>query len=313
VIAETHVETMNRRGVGCEAGFDAYFHLHPSPDAIPKSVIDQLVEGRFDQQEITETLTEYLSKRSRSGKPLISALLTEVITRFNARKHASPDQAILQSVLQTGDVICAVEGTGDLFEPTPGLLARRLVGDLLKLWGQRDAGSHLLKAFQDVGSIALKAQIYIDRACELGVIPSDSPSPPCIEQGHLALLGSTLLSQIEHAAAAGHLSTAPALWGIIDSWKQLGGSAPVKAWIMSNINDLLFADQVAKTLLSESFSDRGRKYSLRNNPDEAIYDLPALLAACKRHLQDANLKIDQRERLEALAKGLDRWRPSASA
>src|SRR5262249_814965 len=37
---EQHFETVRRRGVGCEAGYDAYFALYPSPNAIPKAVID---------------------------------------------------------------------------------------------------------------------------------------------------------------------------------------------------------------------------------------------------------------------------------
>ena len=41
---EFNSEVVRRRGIGCEAGYDAYFALHPSPDAVPKAVIDGMME-----------------------------------------------------------------------------------------------------------------------------------------------------------------------------------------------------------------------------------------------------------------------------
>jgi predicted KAP-like P-loop ATPase len=46
---ENHSDVVRRRGIGCEAGYDTYFTLYPSPNEVPKHVLDLLV-GKLDDR-----------------------------------------------------------------------------------------------------------------------------------------------------------------------------------------------------------------------------------------------------------------------
>ena len=46
------------RGIGSEAGYDSYFGLHPSPDAISLAVVNRLISGAEDSDAIEVRLRE---------------------------------------------------------------------------------------------------------------------------------------------------------------------------------------------------------------------------------------------------------------
>ena len=77
-VAEPHSEVVRRRGVGCQAGYDAYFALHPSSDAIPKREIDGLMERLADTGAIADVLRHFAGRQDRHGHPMIGEMLEEL-------------------------------------------------------------------------------------------------------------------------------------------------------------------------------------------------------------------------------------------
>ena len=57
---EAPAVTAARRGVGYAPGYDAYFGLHPSSDAIPKSVIDGIIANMGDADALRRAILPYL-------------------------------------------------------------------------------------------------------------------------------------------------------------------------------------------------------------------------------------------------------------
>ena len=66
-----------------------------------------------------------------------------------------------------------------------------------------------------------------------------------------------------------------------------------------------FLAKVTLAFVMYSETPSGRSYSMEGRPDEAIYDLDVVLAACKKHLGGQDLDGDQRKRLEAVAQAIE--------
>ena len=245
---ESYSETVKRRGVGSEAGYDAYFSLFPSPNAIPKSVLDSLIERRDDDAHVKEVLKEYVDKKGITGSPLVSELLTEMRYRFVGRNAATPTQQLLDGLFEVGEQVLAIDWDGGILTLLPQADLSLLVRALLEAWGPADASKHLVTAFNKAHSAAVCAYVFVDRARELGVIPNEGTSPAeIVTRDALQKLGKLLLKLIEKSAASGTLIEAPAYWAIIQSWVYLRGIDKPRAWIRSNLKSSpVFLAKLAK-------------------------------------------------------------------
>ena len=139
------------------------------------------------------------------------------------------------------------------------------------------------------------------------MIPSQSASSPVIGSDDLKILGDKLLPIIEQAAADGTLGNAPYYYDILRAWRYLGGTAEAKAWLASGMEASAdFLATATKSLTSyTTSSDGSRFYEVHARPDEALYDLSLLLAACQKHLAGDVLNGDQRKRASAVAKAVE--------
>jgi hypothetical protein len=303
--SEPHGEVVKRRGIGSKAGYDAYFSLHPSADAIPKTEIDGFMGRLEDEGAIADVLDSYADRKDRQGYPMLGALLEELRFRFQGRDPAVPTQPLLDALFRTGDKILGIERKGDLFELSPRSQLAALVTELLRLWGPAGAGDHLKVAFEKSTSPAYTAAIFSDRARELGVMPSNSRPPPLITRADLDALGPSLLRLIESAAEKGTLAKAPFYWDIAQSWKLLGADGEAKSWLSAGMEgSAAFLAKVTLGFVMYSQTSSGRSYSMDIRPDEDLYDLNVMLAACKKHLGGRDLNEDQRMRVEVVTQAI---------
>jgi hypothetical protein len=114
-----------------------------------------------------------------------------------------------------------------------------------------------------------------------------------------------LLRLIERAAENGTLANAPFYWDIARSWNLLGTAGKAKSWLSAGMESSAeFLAKVTLGFVIYSEAPSGRSYSMEERPDEAIYDLNVVLAACKKHLGGRDLDEDQRRRVEAVAEAI---------
>jgi hypothetical protein len=260
---EAHADVVKRRGIGCEAGYDAYFGLHPSSDAIPKAAIDGIIGGLGDEEKLVKTLEQFIDKKDKRGQPIIGQLIEELRFRFQGQDHAFPTQEILDALFRVGESIFRLEWKDDLFTLSPRSHTKFLVEELLKVWGPEEAGKHLNAAFERSNSLAFSADIFVDRARELGVIASASRSSPLISSEDLEALGKKLLPRIEQGAADGTLANAPFYWDIARSWKYVGDARKAKAWISAGMEASAgFLAKVTMGMVGYSVSSSERTYSM---------------------------------------------------
>jgi hypothetical protein len=290
---EAEYETIKRRGIGSEAGYDAYFGLFPSPNAVPKSVIDSVVTRLEDQPFIASIFQQYLDQKSGSGKPLVGDLMDELRYRLMGREPIRPTQQLLNAVLLAGDAITRIERDQNLVELSPQASFSFLVKTILEGWPVTEAAAHLQTSLEQSNSIVACALIFLDRARELGLMPSSGYSQPVITKEDIVPLGKWLLQMIQSADANGTLENAPFYWATIDAWNFLSGPTEPRAWILRNLEaNPAFLPKLAKGMLIYSISSSERKYSMREPPDATLFDSQVLLDISKKRLT-ANVYVGE--------------------
>lgn len=294
---ERHSDVVRRRGIGCEAGYDAYFSLYPSPDEVPKSVVDEAMTKLNDERFLNNLFRSYIEKKDRNNKSMAGRLFEELAFRFIDRDGPAPTQDLLNALFKVGVAVYEIADPEEFFGTTPYILFRDLIDRLLTSWGPEAAKRHLERAFKECGSVFVNSLVYVSRGRELKLIPGDS-GPPLMTKDDFKALGEVLLPQIELAASDGRLAQAPFYWSIIAAWKHLAGSAPVKEWIEKNIrNTEGFLSKLLLGLLSYSIGNEGRSYSMERAPDPQIYDHSLLVDAITNELSRKTLSDDQRNRM----------------
>ena len=133
--SESYAASQSRRGIASEAGYDSYFALRPSTDAIPKSVIDAVFDNLNDEPKLRQALSAYLGKINRRGKSMIGLLLLDLRYRFADHPKPKVSQGLLNAVLSIGEDVLNIPWSGELFVPEPSGTFRYLVRDFLEAWG----------------------------------------------------------------------------------------------------------------------------------------------------------------------------------
>ena len=303
---EAYFNIVRRRGIGCTAGYDAYFSLYPSSNEVQKSVIDEAVLRLDDREYLVDLIKSYIEKKDRNKRTMVSGLLQELTFRFMGVTELAPTKALLDALFEVGETILRIEWDAGPFQTSPQVAFDGLITELLKTWGDSTAGQHLEAAFAKSASPVINADVFVHRARELGVVPGSSGERPLVTASSLAALGKILLPQLERAAADGTLANAPYYWEIVGAWKYLGGAAAVKGWIDANMAaNADFLSKLTMGLVGHSLGTVERVYSMHELPDPDLYDLNAMLAASKKHLAGRDLSKDARNRIEVVSEAIE--------
>jgi predicted KAP-like P-loop ATPase len=305
---EAYVDVRKRRGIGCEAGYDSYFTLHPSSDAIRKSTVDAVVASASDEEQLLSTFEQYIDTKDSRGRSLIGQLFEELRIRYYGRGTNQPTQEMLNALFAVGARVQSLEWKREVLIPSPEDHLGYLITELLRLLGAEEASKFLPTAFKR-GSAAFNAEIFVTRAWELGAVPSDTNSSPVVDIECLKSLGSLLLPMIRNEADSGKLNSAPHYGRVIQAWRYLTGDGEeVKAWVHRGIESSgAFLATLCEQFVSYAFESEPRKYTAIEKPDADFYDLEFLLKACEGHLAIGVLDDDQRRRVEAVKLASEKW------
>jgi len=303
---EAYHEVVRRRGIGCKAGYDAYFSLYPSSNEVPKSVIDEAISNLDDRQYLVDLIKTYVDKKDRNDLTMVGRLLQELTFRFMGASAVAPTEALLNALFEVGESLQRIDWNVGPFQLSPQLAFTFLMNQLLDRWGVDQAGQYLETAFANCASPATNADVFVHRARELGVVPGGSGEPPLVNAASLAALGKILLQQLERAATDRTLVNAAFYWDIVCAWKYLSGPAAVRGWINANMDTSAeFLSKLTMGFVGYPLGTAERVYSMRERPDPDLYDLNLVLAASKKHLAGQQLSTDARSRIEAVAKGTE--------
>jgi hypothetical protein len=304
---EPFIEVVKRRGVGSEAGYDAYFGLRPSSDEVPKTVIDSIFSESASVERLVAIVGAYFDKTNSRGEPMIGKVVDELSARFEGRDPAEPNQNLFDAIFHIGERVIALKWTGEMFTLSPRARISFLVGNMLKLWKEPKRSNLLISTFERAGSPAFCASVFVDRGSELGIFGRDSREPPLISEETFDRLGKILLDKISAAAADGSLYEAPFYYDIARSWAYLDVPDYPRSWIVSGAaRDAQILANVARGLINDVYSTSGHHYEMREAPDRDLYDLEALLESARKHLSEDHLDQDTRNLLSELKNGIEK-------
>jgi hypothetical protein len=296
--AESYANVVVRRGIGCEAGYDAYFTLFPSPNEVSSHAIGQFLDRLNDRAALIELARSYIERKDRAGATVIGRLFEELSFRFSGPNGPTPTQPLLDAMFDIGETIMGLDWQLGLFRASPRMLWNDLVRTVLSSWKDPDAaGEHLDKTFREAESTALCATVLVGQLRELGEIPGGSGGRSALTAAVAKSLGNTVLSKIR-ADEDGSLSNYPRLWDVMRLWKYMGGATDAKAWLTKNMSDhAQVLSSITESFVSYVVGSEPRYYSMAEPPDPELYDLSALLEATKKHMQGDQLTEDARLRI----------------
>ncbi len=301
---ESYIEVQRRRGIGSEAGYDAYFGMHPSADTIPNAVINDLISKLNNAKEIENIIRSYFDRKNSRGELMLGKLLDELLVRFRSRDPVPPTKELLVALFQVGGNLLNIEDYGNAFTLSPRAQVSLLVRTMLQAWGTHAAGKSLVAAFKSGGSVAFLAEIYVDRGRELGIFKSDTSVSPLIDQIAYIQIGKILFGRIKAAAKNGTLEESPFFFNIERSWGHLDSPLSVKRWLSSGMKKSgKFLATAGKGLVSYSIGSVSRSYTMSGLPDESFYDLQVISDSAAKHAKDSELSQDELNLIAELARG----------
>ena len=301
---EVFIEVQKRRGIGSEAGYDAYFGMHPSSDMISKVIVNDFMSRLENVDEIETIICSYMKAKNSRGELMVAKLLEELLVQYRARVPARPTQALLDALFRVGGEIIAIEKNDELFVLSPGAQIGFLIRCMLELWGIALAGKRLIEAFEKGSSPAFLADVYVDRGRELGVFKSDTSVSPLISEDDFNRLGKILLDKIQAAAKDETLKDAPFYFDIARSWAKLDKPETVRLWLATGMTESAkFLAKVGRGLVSYALGTAERRYTMRDRPEDDLYDLRTVVDAGMKHLQGSDLSKDERNLITELVRG----------
>ncbi|RQS12090.1 P-loop NTPase fold protein [Burkholderia sp. Bp8998] len=306
-----------RRGIASEAGYDAYFSLNPSPDAISKRVIDDVVSGDSTEEQLNSTISSYIGKRSSTGKTMVTELIEELRYRFDSPTPPVVSQPIVNALFSNADGILSEPRSNDIFALSPSSALLFLLEKMLRLAGTATAARFLESAFSANSSIVLCADLYLGIGRDLSVFPADNEShreSPVVDHQAFEELGRILLGRIIQASGDGELAKAHYFWNVLRVWTHFDKSDEPKIWLHRwMMDDASFMLKVAHGLVGVSHSTKGKSYRFTDTPDLVLYDFHAICNAARKHLQGAKLADDDRHLLEVVFDGATKLRCQSEA
>ena len=304
--SENHEDVMRRRGIGSPAGFDGYFGLQASSDAIPLAVVREIATTADTSNAVSSILREYLGRRNRRGEMMISMLLEELRLYFSGTGQTMPTQSLLDGIFEIGEDIIGIEADLEMFQFSPTVQLTMLISTLLERWGPEQSQQCLRDAFRKQGSPAFLASVFVELGRELGVFESEVSRRQHISKDVFNELGQLAIDRIQTSRETGTLHCAPFYFEIVRTWAYVVDSNAPKEWLTNGISDN--AEFMAKAcigLVSYSVGNGKRRYALREKVDEELYDTDVLLSQGRKHLMNSEVSGDQRRLIAAVVDGLE--------
>ena len=302
---DTHEEIVRRRGIGCQVGYDTYFSLRPSEDAIPVSVLEHVMLSKTKKEDIVAVFRKYIEMKDTRGTSLVSELLEELRIRYLPNDAPKPNDNLLQALFDVGEDVIAIEGRSRSTELPASSLMDFVIYNLLTRWGVEEAGEQLLKAFEDCRSVCFLSSVFVSRGMELKVFGSSGAESPCITREVFEKLGEILLKKTKTAYGDDTLSDAPFVYGIARAWAYLECADVVREWLIREANrSAVFMGKLSIGLVAYSVEFDGKDYKMMELPREDYLDLEGILSAARRHSNSLELGEDERRRIVAVVGGL---------
>ncbi|MEE7493755.1 KAP family P-loop NTPase fold protein [Methylobacterium oryzae] len=306
--SETYVRVVNRRGVGSEQGYDAYFSLHVPENSISAKILDRALSHETSRADQLAMMQDIFSREVGVNRPPIGEYFQDLRFRLHEAPKDSAPISLLEAMFDFGDVILGIDKDVGAFMLGPRANASFLLSEICKGGRSDEFRDRLVKLFESRPSIGFAAEFWVWRAGEAGLIKIEGqPTEETLDDPLLHKLHSILLKQIEDSVGNGSIYNSRFYYHIAEAWAFNGNEVKVKDWISkSSLADGHFLSKICSGILGHTVGSEPRRYSLHEAPKEKFYDLSQLHAAAEKHADDPDLSEDERSRIKTLRIGLAR-------
>ncbi|WP_454883562.1 KAP family P-loop NTPase fold protein [Sphingomonas oryzagri] len=301
--SEQWSQVVIRRGIATKAGFRAYFSLSPSPNAVPKRLIEEGAAPSVARERQIELIDIALALKDDQGTSLVGEYFQELSYRVPAM--GAPDLvALLQALTDRSVAVFAEDGESGLLGPASA--HHVITGLLLERLGPEAAADALDAIFAGTENVGALAALYVDMARALGAIVTDGlPQRDYIPAERLPALGQSLLPKIEREATADRLSALPYYYDVARAWAHLGDLPAARLWLAQEARrDGHSLAKLSKGLLGRSNDGARTQYGLYRDPETDIYDVDAIEEGCRLYDGQADLSEVEQARIRALKDGI---------
>lgn len=305
---EPHYKTVNRRGIGSEAGYDTYFRLHPSPEAVSKATLDKALNTTTTVDEQLNIMRSLFENIADPSKPLLGEYFQDLRYRLHDSPRTTAPTTLFEALFYFGEQIHSIERDVGAFILSPGTNAAFLLAEICKSLPSSEKSAVLSRIFDENVSLTFLAEFWIWRAGELGLVDREGRTEePTIGEPLLRELHGKLVYRIEKSVEDGSIYKLPYYFYIAQVWAFDGNNERVKEWISNrSLIDAHFLAKICRGILGYTVGSKPRVYSMNEHPREDYLDLVRLHQASERHANDVELSDDERSRIVTLRDGLAR-------
>lgn len=304
--SEPYYKTVNRRGLGSEAGFDTYFSLHPSADAVSTTTLDKALDRRIGVADQLQIMRSLFDRVGNPNKPLLGEYFQDLRYRLHERPSTPVPPSLLEALFSFGEQIHSMDRDVGAFMLDARANASLLAAEICKVMPNAEKSALLVKIFDESMSLSFLADFWVRRAGELGFLEREAGADePVIDEPLLRQLHDKLVKRIRASIESGSINNAPFYFHIAEALALGDNAEEVKEWISdSSLADGRFLAKICRGILAHTVGSNPRIYSMHNAPKEKYYDASRLHIAAEKHADDATLTDDERSRIKTLRRGL---------
>jgi hypothetical protein len=291
-------DLLRGRRIGSPDGFDSYFRFTMPSDQISVSELREISAHLDDEEYLTKFFERALATHTTDGTSFIAPLLGSLPTILDQQQRSAP--ALFKVFLQVGDRIVEQKDEDRSF---PLMTNRNRLGTVLRTICRhlnKEAIQSTLVAALDGPKMGIgtAAMIVAELAADRGLGPIrkvNAEDISSLTQEQVEDLGKRISERISDMARSDILPISAMTDYILAIWKSFAGPKGPRSWVDKKIrNSRDFRSLTFSVIMHEISSNIApyRHRQLRDDIDEALFDLPAMLRLAKLYLEARELAED---------------------
>jgi len=291
-------DLLRGRRIGSPDGFDSYFRFTIPADQISVSDLRKISAHLDDEEYLTKFIERALETHTTDGTSFIAPLLGSLPTILDRQQRLDP--GLFKVFLQVGDRIIEQKDEDRSFSL---MTNRNRLGTVLRTicrhLDSEAIQSTLVAALDDPkAGIGTAAMIVAELAADRGLGPlrkGNAENVSSLTHQQVQDLGKRISERISDMASSDILPISSMTDYILGIWTSFAGPNGPRSWVDKKIRDpdefrnLIFA---AITHEVSSSSAPYRYRHLRDDIDEAVFDLAEMLRLAKLYLEAHELAED---------------------
>jgi predicted KAP-like P-loop ATPase len=291
-------DLLRGRRIGRPDGFDSYFRFTMPPDQISVSDLRKISAHLDDEEYLTKFIERALETHTTDGTSFIAPLLGSLPTILDGLQRLDP--ALFKIFLQIGDRIIEQKDEDRSF---PLMTNRNRLGSVLRTicrhLDNEAIQSTLVAALDDQKTgIGTAAMIVAELAADRGLGPIrkfNAEDISSLTHEQVEELGKRISDRISDMARSDTLPISSMTDYILVVWASFADPNGPRCWVNIKIHDPReFRNLIFGAIMHEISSSSApyRYRTLRNDINEAVFDLAEMLHRAKLYLEAHELAED---------------------